>query len=87
MLIDRALEFLRILESVSYYDFEEKMQVDYYMLNENKMYDQILDYWHDELERFDRNENQKFWTSQDIFDLIKEMRNMTNLQNLQVEVV
>jgi hypothetical protein len=85
-LIDGVHKFMSALELVSYY-IEEMTQADYYIPNENEMYDQILNYWYEAFEGFDVNDdfNNHFWTSQDMFDLFKKMKSMTNLQNLQVE--
>ena len=85
-LIDKSHKFMSVLELVSYY-VEEMTQTDYYIPNENEMYDQILNYWYKAFEGFDVNDdfNNNYWTSENVFDLFKEMRSMTKLQNLQVE--
>ena len=85
-LIDSLHKLMSVLELIPYY-IEEMTQVDYYITSENEMYDQILNYWYKALKEFDVNNdfNNKFWTSQDVFDLFKEMRSMVNLQNFQVE--
>ena len=87
-LIDRSLKFMSVLELASYY-VQEMTQTDYYILNENEIYDQILNYWYEAYEGFDRNDdfNNNFWISQDILNLFKEMSSMIELQNLQVEFV
>ena len=87
-LIDRSHKFMSVLELVSYY-VKEMTQTDYYILNENEVYNQILNYWCEAFEGFDRNDdfNNHFWTSQDILNLFQEMSSMKELQNLQVEFV
>jgi hypothetical protein len=79
---------MSVLELVSYY-IEEMTQADYYIMNENEMYDQILNYWYEAFEGFDVNDdfNNNYWFSQHMLELFKEMSSMTNLQNLQVEFV
>jgi hypothetical protein len=87
-LIEGIYKFISVFTELVPYYIEEMTHVDYYILNENEMYDQILYYWYEAFEGFDMNDdfNNNFWTSQRILDLFKEMNNsMTNLQNLQVE--
>ena len=87
--VHRSHEFMSILKLISYYA-EEMTQTDYYIPNENEMYDQILNHWYERFEGFDVNDdfnNHYFWTSQDILNLSKEMSSMKELQNLQVEFV
>jgi hypothetical protein len=86
-LIERIHKFTSVFTELVPYYVEEMTHVDYYILNENEMYDQNLNYWYEAFEGFDMNDdfNDNFWTSQHILDLFKEMSSMTNLQNLQVE--